>query len=202
MDSSNSVGEENFQRSLKFISKIIRNLEFASGKSRVALITFNDEARTIFSLQTYSNKKEILDVIARTDFTVGGAFTAGALRMMREEIFDTDRGDRSTAPNRCIFITDGVSNILPQETIPEAKQAKSAQIHITAIGVGLTDQSELRGIASDELSVFTVERYSQLGDLSDAVLDRLCAHEPDSSNLLMHDSPLSYTGKRTDNCKS
>jgi hypothetical protein len=51
VDSSNSVGEANFQRSLKFVSKIIRNLEFASGKARVALITFNDRAKTIFSLQ-------------------------------------------------------------------------------------------------------------------------------------------------------
>jgi hypothetical protein len=43
--------------------------------------------------------------------------------MMREEIFDPDRGDRPTAPNKCILITDSVSNILPQNTVPEAKQA-------------------------------------------------------------------------------
>ena len=160
----------------------------------MALITFNDDARTIFSLQTYSTKAEILTAIERTDYTTGGAFTADALRMMREEIFDTDRGDRSTAPNKCIFITDGMSNIIPQETIPEAKRADSAQIHTFAIGVGLADQSEITKIASDDLSLFLVKSYADLGDLSDVVLDRLCAHDPEKSARTMQDSPFTYAG--------
>jgi hypothetical protein len=71
----------------------------------------------------------------------------------------------------------------------------SAQIHVFAIGVGLSDVSELRAIGRDELSVWTAERYSELSDLSDVLLDRLCAHQPDSSGILMQDSPATYTGE-------
>ena len=178
---------------MKFVRNIVKNLEFASGKSRVALIIFNDEARTIFSLETYNKRAGVLRAIEDVDYKTGGTYTAEALRMMREDIFDPDRGDRPSAPNKVIFVTDGISNILPQKTIPEARKTRSSGIQVFAVGIGLKNMEELEAIATDGTSAFTLQSYHQLDNLTSTVLDRVCAHETTSNSYYL-DEPRSFSG--------
>ena len=43
-DSSISVGEEKFRKQLEFAKGVIEPLEFASGRTQVAAITYSNEA--------------------------------------------------------------------------------------------------------------------------------------------------------------
>ena len=67
-------------------------------------------------------------------FTKGGTFTADALRLLREDVFTEAQGDREGAANVAVFLLDGVSNILPQRTLAEAKRAHRDGIRLYAIG--------------------------------------------------------------------
>ena len=71
----------------------------------------------------------------------GSTNTAGGLEKMHREMFTPANGDRPGVPNICIILTDGISNIDPMRTIPNAEEARAAGIHIFAVGIGKTHYS-------------------------------------------------------------
>ena len=188
LDSSSSVGDRNFKKSLHFVKNITEKMSFLSGKTQVSLMTFSDDVRVEFQLNDYTNKKDILYAMEQSLYDPGGTFLMEALRRVREDVFVPERGDRPSAPNIVVLLVDGVSNILPQETLPEGRKSKRAGIHIISVGVGLEKKTEIRGLASNEDSLFLVDGFNHLESLVDQVLDRLCADTTDAQ--LMADQPF------------
>ena len=86
--------------------------------------------------------------------------TQAALRSMRRDVFDPNglgrRGDRQFVPNVAIVITDGKSNILPTNTIPEAILAMDKGITILSVGIG-----DISDEALTELKVSTLSPVSR-----------------------------------------
>lgn len=64
--------------------------------------------------------------IQEITYIYGSTNTADALQVMRENMFIPSRGDRRDAPNICVLLTDGVSNINSRRTIPEAEATRAA----------------------------------------------------------------------------
>ena len=50
-------------------------------------------------------------------------------------MFNVANGDRIGVPNVAVLITDGVSNLNSERTIPEAIRAHARDIHVFAIGM-------------------------------------------------------------------
>lgn len=48
-----------------------------------------------------------------------------AMDLLLSEIFVANNGDRNGVPDRAIFITDGSSNVFPEQTIPDATRVKN-----------------------------------------------------------------------------
>lgn len=74
------------------------------------------------------------------------------------------------------MITDGLSNINHEATLPEAEIARKQGIHVFAVGVGVGDPWELNGIASQpaDKNVFQIEGWDSLWDISDQLIDKTC----------------------------
>ena len=90
-------------------------------------------------------------------------------------MFTAANGDRPTAPNVAIVVAGGVSNVNRRKTIPEAEQARADGIHMYAIGVGLPDTTELKGVVSkpaDE-NLFTARQFSELKNLGPKIVTSL-----------------------------
>ena len=82
---------------------------------------------------------------------------------------------------QCIFLffitlSDGVSTIHPEDTIPFAEAAHADGIHIYTIGVGLTDTRELDGIATAPASEnsFSVPDFDALQEVDDRIFAQAC----------------------------
>lgn len=73
-------------------------------------------------------------------------------------------------------ITDGLSNVNAEATLPEAEFARKQGIHIFAVGVGVRDSWELNGIASkpSDANVFQINTWGELYDISEKLIDRTC----------------------------
>ena len=99
-------------------------------------------------MNEYSTKAEILDAIDNIPWRYGSTNTADGLKTMHEDMFSARNGDRPDVRDIVVIITDGVSNINSRRTITEAESARAKNIHIYAIGIGLTDVREVNGIAS------------------------------------------------------
>ena len=97
---------------------------------------------------------------------------------MRVEVFNR-QDDRRNSPNTVICITDGVSTVDPDLTIPMAEQARSEGIRILAVGIGdEVNMEELRGIASPPVgnieNVFTVGRFDRLERILESLVTLTC----------------------------
>ncbi|KAJ8320015.1 hypothetical protein KUTeg_001602 [Tegillarca granosa] len=167
LDSSTSVGGENFDKMLRFVDKIVRALNVSNGDVRVALLTFSDYTVIEFEFNRYSKKSELQSAILNAAYTAGGTNTADALLALRTKVFNT-ANDRPEVPNVLMLITDGVSNQNGHRTIPEAKRAKIDNIEIYTIGIGMNDTSELDAVTSKPLEGHRVliNDFNNLDDIS------------------------------------
>ncbi|CAG2253559.1 COL6A [Mytilus edulis] len=176
LDSSTSVGSDNYDKMKDFCKDFLRNADLDSGNVRVGILSYSTAVKVEFYLNSFSTSQEILDAIDNIPYRYGSTNTADSLQRMREEMFSVANGDRLGVPDICLILTDGVSNINSRRTIPEAEKSRAAGIHIYAIGIGLQDTRELDGIASVPSSEnsFNVQSFDELSVLSERVFEAFC----------------------------
>ena len=147
-----------------------------SGSVRVGAVIYSTDVHIQFNLNTYKTKQEILDAFGKIPFIYGSTNTYGALNVMRTQMFTRENGDRPDVHNIVMLITDGVSNVNPTLTVPEAIRAQAENIQIYAVGIGLADTSELAKIASKPATenTFTVQDFAELDVLKHTIFDAFC----------------------------
>ncbi|XP_069108493.1 collagen alpha-4(VI) chain-like [Argopecten irradians] len=178
LDSSTSLGRDNFRKILNFTKSFLRNADIDNGDVRVGILTYSSEVRIQFHLDTYSTKPSLMTAIDSVDFMPGSTNTAGGIRRMRIDMFTQQRGDRAQVKNIAIVVTDGVSNINSRETVPEAEATRNDGIDIYALGIGIVDTVELEQIASKPLEdyLYTVKDFSELELMQEKMFSSFC-HE-------------------------
>ena len=87
VDSSTSVGAEDFQNELKFVKKLLADFTVDEHNTRVAVVTFSSESRVIRhinQLETNNGRKEhhkcslLQEDMPRINYAGGGTYTLGA----------------------------------------------------------------------------------------------------------------------------
>lgn len=174
VDSSSSIGAENFNRILTFVSNLVGDLSHENANMRYALITYNTKGTLVFSFGRYFHAKLIRDIIEHTSYSPGSTNIAAGLRNA-VDIFSDGYGSRSDADTIAIVITDGYSNVDAHLTIPTAEALKSKVKKVIGIGIGLTNTDEVMAIASGENNVFLATDFNSLQQLQSEVLASTCA---------------------------
>lgn len=177
LDTSGSVGEYNYALMRNFTFNTVKDLEIDSGLFRVGVMTFSDTARIEFQLNTHDTKQDIFNALQRMPYVYGYTHTAEALRRIRTEMFVSRNGDRPDVPNLLVIVTDGHSNVNHEETIPEARLIKNMGTTIITVAIGLEDNTELRGMASQPIqdNMIEVMDFEGLGQLSHTIVTPLCS---------------------------
>ena len=138
----------------------------------------------MFQLNAYFTQYEILTAIDRIPFLDETTNTAAAIRYMRNTMFTPQNGDRSSAPNVAIIITDGVPRV-PNDvnearrlTLQEADLARRQGINMFTVGIGpeLTTQF-LAQIADQPTNthVFQVNQVRELETILNQVSAATCS---------------------------
>lgn len=75
-----------------------------------------------------------------------------------------------------IIITDGVSNVHAENTIPEAQKAKEEGVHVITIGVGSFDSAELEAMASEPVAnnMHIIDDFNALTRLTTDLVKATC----------------------------
>ena len=176
LDSSTSVSERNFKKMLNFVKDFLRDATISPKYVRVGVLVYSTSVYIQFHLNEYKTKEDVFAAIDRIQYTYGSTNTAGALKVMRNTMFSVENGDRDNVRNIAVVVTDGVSNINSHQTLMEAEKAKKADIHIYAIGVGLSETDELEQIASSptQENKFAVQDFDELHGLRAKVFKEFC----------------------------
>ena len=102
----------------------------------------------VLFINRFNNRASMTQRINELPYDRGTTNTAGALRMLYNQVFTSGNGDRAGSPNIAVILTDGGSNS-KAETITEALEAKKRGIHLIVIGVSRwVDTQEINGIGS------------------------------------------------------
>lgn len=150
MDVSGSL-EDEYDLIVEFTFQVIEGLPVDSGSARVGIVSFSDNPIVCAYLDSYASREQLSNALA---FRFGGGRTntQSAIRLAYETVFNAARGDRPTVPNVAVVVTDGYSNIQPENTVPEANSARQRNIEMYAVAMGTNiNMTEINGIASSNV---------------------------------------------------
>ena len=116
---------------------------------------------------------ELLEILNDLTYENGDTNTADALRMLVDDVFTIQNGDRGNIPNKVLLITDGVSNVKPENTIIQARRVHDLGVAIHVIGVQLNDDSEVNMIANEN-QVYLIDNYKRLPAMLEDMTEIIC----------------------------
>jgi len=173
LDLSGSL-EEVYDVVIELAKRIIYGLPV--GQVRVSVVTYADNSVIMFPLNAYSSPPAIRNALAFSK-AGGTTNTQAAIRMAYEQVFTQAGGDRSGVRNVMVVASDGLSNVNPQRTVPEADLARQRGIEIFSAAIGKdVSRQEMEAIASKptQSHVVYVPTPAEVPKGAQQLLDLLC----------------------------
>ena len=166
---------DNYDRMKTFASALVDRLNIGQSASRVGVVTFSNEAITRLYLGDYFDKPSIKRVITDLPYTGGNTNTTGALRVARQEVLLNSRGDRPSAKNVILLITDGEPTREVNGLDNEVNTVKASQTQIIGVGISnVVNEVRMRSLVSQPSFYVPVESFSGLQDVANTVSSLIC----------------------------
>ncbi|XP_071324339.1 collagen alpha-6(VI) chain-like isoform X2 [Trachinotus anak] len=175
VDESGSIGTPNFQLVRTFLHSIVSGLEVSPTRVRVGIVMYNDRPTAQVYLNSFSDKKELLNFIKILPYNGGGTRTGAALKFTRENVFTKQRGSRKDkgVQQVAVVITDGES----QDNVSQpAAELRRAGVTVYSVGVKDANEAQLVEMASypPKKHVFIVDSFVKLKSLEQSLQKILC----------------------------
>lgn len=176
MDSSWSIGEENFEHVRQFLYSLTESLHQVGGDGfKFALVQYSNKPETEFYLNSYPTTQGVLAHIKAMSYRGGGTRTGLGLDYLTRTHLTTASGSRAIegAIQVVVVLTDGRSQ---DDVAVPAQVLRLAGVEMFAIGVADAVDSELREMASQpyETHVFSVVSFLSLRDIIQDLVVGLC----------------------------
>ncbi|XP_056154893.1 collagen, type XXVIII, alpha 1a [Lampris incognitus] len=183
IDSSESVGPENFELVKDFVNALIDRVSVSREASRIGVVLYSHVDMVVVSLTQQSSQDDIKAAVRKMPYLGEGTFTGSALHRANL-LFQASRpGVRRVA----LVLTDGQADRRDTIQLEEvAAEAHAAGIEIFVIGVvNKTDplytefQNEMNAIASDpdKHHVYLIDDFMTLPTLESNLLSQICELE-------------------------
>ncbi|KAH9492892.1 hypothetical protein Btru_032557 [Bulinus truncatus] len=175
MDSSTSIGANNFREQLRFAANLTQNFAIGPNDVRFAALTFGSTVNKLFDLDSYSSHDAIYRAITGATYQGSGTNTAMALKYITDNnMFGAAHGGRDGATKIIITLTDGVSDN-QVNTSHQATYLKERGYHMMAIGIGrAVNTTELVTLSTDVRNIFIADSFDVLSRLQQEVFVQTC----------------------------
>ncbi|CAG5865575.1 unnamed protein product [Menidia menidia] len=184
IDSSESVGPENFEIIKDFVTRLVDRTTVGRNATRIGIVLYSLEVRLEFNLVRYISKEDVKQAIRKMPYLGEGTYTGTAIRKATQEAFFSTRpGVRKVA----VVITDGQTDKRePVKLDTAVREAHAANIEMYALGiVNSSDPTqveflrELNLIASDPDSehMYLIDDFNTLPALESKLVSQFCEDE-------------------------
>nr|XP_033800153.1 collagen alpha-1(XXVIII) chain-like [Geotrypetes seraphini] len=207
IDSSESVGPENFEIIKDFVTALVDRVTVGRNATRIGLVLYSLEVRLEFGLNRYATQQDVKQAIRKMLYMGEGTYTGTAIRKATQEGFFAARtGVRKVA----IVLTDGQADKRePVKLDIAVREAHAANIEMYSIGIVNTSDPtqieflwELNLIASDpdKEHMFLIDDFNTLPALESKLVNQFCEDEHGAliysriGNGLNHRGQSIYTG--------
>ncbi|XP_055151441.2 collagen alpha-5(VI) chain [Symphalangus syndactylus] len=171
VDSSWSIGNENFRKMKIFMKNLLTKIPIGADKTQIGVVQFSDKTKEEFQLNRYFTQQEISDAIDRMSLINEGTLTGKALNFVGQ-YFTHSKGARLGAKKFLILITDGVAQ---DDVRDPARILRGKNVTIFSVGVYNANRSQLEEISGDGSLVFHVENFDHLKALERKLVFHVCA---------------------------
>lgn len=186
LDGSDSIsdgpeGGTNWDSILQFVDYVTDHWEIGPDDTQVALATFGDEAEVVWHLNTYEDEQDLDTAIDDVPYPSGELNKNGLVRVIVQDIFNEDNGDRSGARNVAVMTTDGAPfiNAANASAASRVLQSEGITVFVVCIkpGCNETFAEGLASPTSEEITQtsFYVEGFDSFGDIEDELLEQISA---------------------------
>ena len=175
VDSSASVGAENFYNEIKFIRKLLADFTVSLNTTRVVVVTYSSVSHVMKQVDHITQPdvnqhkcKLFEDEMVSITYNSGGTYTLGALMAAHEVL----KHSRPAAKKAVFLITDGYSN--GGDPRPEAKKLKEIGVQFFTFGIRNGNVKELYDMASHprEEHSFIVDSFEEFEALARRALHK------------------------------
>ncbi|XP_046886932.1 collagen alpha-1(XXVIII) chain-like [Hypomesus transpacificus] len=184
IDSSESVGPENFEIIKDFVTALVDRVTVGRNATRIGLVLYSLEVKLEFNLARHINKQDVKQAIRNIPYMGEGTYTGTAIRKATQEAFFSSRTGVSKV---AIVITDGQTDKRePVKLDIAVREAHAANIEMYALGIVNTSDitqveflRELNLIASDpdEEHMFLIDDFNTLPALESKLVSQFCEDE-------------------------
>uniref|UniRef100_A0A667XQA4 Collagen alpha-1(XXVIII) chain n=1 Tax=Myripristis murdjan TaxID=586833 RepID=A0A667XQA4_9TELE len=184
IDSSESVGPENFEIIKDFVMALVDRVTVGRNATRIGLVLYSLEVKLEFNLARYMTKQDVKQAIRNIPYMGEGTYTGTAIRKATQEAFYSSRTGVSKV---AIVITDGQTDKRePVKLDIAVREAHAANIEMFALGIVNTSDPtqaeflrELNLIASDPDSehMFLIDDFNTLPALESKLVSQFCEDE-------------------------
>uniref|UniRef100_A0A674IKA5 VWFA domain-containing protein n=1 Tax=Terrapene triunguis TaxID=2587831 RepID=A0A674IKA5_9SAUR len=171
IDSSESVGPDNFRIVKDFVKTLIDRVTVNQGTARIGIINFSHKVELVSTLQQYTSKDKVKLAVDNMQYLGEGTYTAAAISKVIEIFQVARQGVRKVA----IVITDGQADTRDQSLDVVVRNAHAINIEIFVIGVVQKTDPNIQ------------EFLEEL---------QLIATDPDSEHVYQIDDFITLPGKR------
>lgn len=179
LDTSSSVGKENFEKIRQWVAKLVESFEIGVDKTRVAVVRYSDRPTAEFNLGRYKTLQEVKRAAGTIRYLGGNTKTGDAISFTVNNIFTERTGARPAAKGFqkvAILVTDGKSQ---DYVLEPSVAAAAAGVRLFAVGIGEALKEELEEIAAEPKNahVFHVTDFDAIDKIRGRLRRRLCESE-------------------------
>uniref|UniRef100_A0A8C8J6Z1 Collagen alpha-1(XXVIII) chain n=1 Tax=Oncorhynchus tshawytscha TaxID=74940 RepID=A0A8C8J6Z1_ONCTS len=184
IDSSESVGPENFEIIKDFVAALVDRVTVGHNATRIGLVLYSLEGKIEFNLARHMTKQDVKRAIRNILYIGEGTHTGTAIHKATQEAFYNSRKGVSKV---AIVITDGQTDKRePVKLDIAVREAHAANIEMYALGIVNTSDPtqseflrELNLIASDPDSehMYLIDDFNTLPALESKLVSKFCEDE-------------------------
>lgn len=176
LDTSSSVGKENFEKIRQWVANLVESFDVAPDKTRVAVVRYSDRPTVEFNLARHRTLEEVKRAARNIRYLGGNTMTGDAISFTTTNIFTERNGARPKArgiQKVAILLTDGRSQ---DYVLEPSKAAARAGVRMFAVGIGEALKVELEEIAAEPKNahVFHVTDFNAIDKIRGRLRRRLC----------------------------
>uniref|UniRef100_A0A3P8XXB9 VWFA domain-containing protein n=1 Tax=Esox lucius TaxID=8010 RepID=A0A3P8XXB9_ESOLU len=162
--------QEGVQSIRDFLGQFAEHLAIGPEKAHLAVIQYSDKPTTVFLLNTYTSKGDVMAEVRNINLKGGRPLNTGeALDYVKNYVFTSTSGSRLVEgiPQILILLSGGKSE---DDVLVPSQRLKAAGIVIFTVGVKDADEAEMQSIAHSPNQAFMLREFSDLSPVKQQLL--------------------------------
>ncbi|KAL9966798.1 hypothetical protein ACROYT_G024919 [Oculina patagonica] len=177
VDSSESVGLQNFKKLLDFVRSLAKTLRMSSIGTHASVVIFSDTARVQIKLGDHDDIRGFNKALRDVPYLGRRTRIDKALRVASSGVFHSRSGMRAGVRRVAVLLTEG-HQTRTFDAIPlryAVEPLRRRRVDVYAVGIGNEVRyDELRSVTNSDQKVMLVKTFEGLARIAEELSDKMC----------------------------